>query len=62
MSTNEKEQIDFISTFLKLKGIQKEQNNNRINTDIKNAVENLININNNENKEKKYFKRKEIKN
>ena len=62
MSANEKEQIDFISTLLKLKGIQKKENNNRINTDIKNVEENLINIINNENKKKKHIKGKEIKN
>ena len=62
MSANEKEQIDFINTLLKLKGIQKEKNNNRINSDIKNVEENLINIISNENKEKKHIKRKEIKN
>ena len=61
MSANEKEQFDFISTFLKLKGIKKTQikhkNNSTIDTDNKSISENLINTINGKNKHKKFQKR-----
>ena len=61
MSANEKEQFDFINTFLKLKGIKKAQtkhkNNSTIDTDNKSINENLINTINGKDKHKKFQKR-----
>ena len=66
MTANEKEQFDFINTFLKLKGIQKAQTEHKINNtmnnenkNISNIRENLINTikDENINTDKKYQKR-----
>ena len=47
MTANEKEQFDFINTFLKLKGIQKTQTEHIINKTMNNDNKNIRNINDN---------------